>query len=101
MLNRAIVRAAAGVADGTAAIDAPPRILFYSKSEPWLGDLVVKGERNLIDALRSKFGAALAIYRAPKELNATKLVDAAKTFGAATAIVAVRPPCPEPAVFGR
>ena len=95
MLHRAVIRAAAGVADGTATADAPPRILYYSRSDPSLPSLVVKGEKNLIDALERKFGAALAIYRSPESDNyndekgeGTKLIDAAKTFGAATAIIA-------------
>ena len=86
-LNRAVVRTAANVADGTASIDAPPRVLYYSRVDAY-GRLVVKGERNLIDALRAKFGAALAIYRGPTEVSLHTLVEAAKTFGAATAIVA-------------
>ena len=48
---------------------------------------MVKGEKNLIEALKAKFGAALAIYRSGHMLNESRLIDAARTFGAATAVV--------------
>jgi capsular polysaccharide biosynthesis protein len=88
LLHRAVIRTAAHLADNTATADAPPRILYYSRADPSLGHLVVKGERNLIDALRAKFGAALAVYRERHQLDGQRLLEAARTFGAATAIVA-------------
>lgn len=45
LLHRTLVRAAAELVDGTATIDAPPRILFYSRDGGRFDHHVIKGEQ--------------------------------------------------------
>ena len=83
LLHRAMIRSAAGIADGTATVEAPPRILLYSRVD--MDRLVIKGEKSLFEALQSRFGKALAVFRVGTQH--LRVIDAAKTFGTATAVV--------------